>query len=57
MFTGLISEIGVVEDVDVGDGGARLRIRTPLAGDLSEGDSVAVNGACLTAVAVDGDGF
>ena len=57
MFTGLISEIGVVEAVDVGDGGARLRIRTALADELSEGDSVAVNGACLTAAVVDGDGF
>jgi riboflavin synthase len=57
MFTGLISDIGVVDGVASGDGGARLRIRTRLAGELSEGDSVAVNGACLTAAAVDGDAF
>lgn len=57
MFTGLIRDIGVVEAVAAGDGGARLRIRTALADEMSEGDSVAVNGACLTATAVDGDGF
>jgi riboflavin synthase len=46
-----------VERVDASDGGARLRIRTTLAGELSAGDSVAVNGACLTAASVDGDAF
>jgi riboflavin synthase len=35
----------------------RLRVRTALAGELAEGDSVAVNGVCLTAIAPDGDGF
>jgi riboflavin synthase len=57
MFTGLISDIGIVDGVTSGDAGARLRIRTGLAGELAEGDSVAVNGACLTAAAVDGDAF
>jgi riboflavin synthase len=57
MFTGLIEDIGTVERIDTGDEGARLRIRTPLAGELSSGDSIAVNGACLTAVAADGDAF
>jgi riboflavin synthase len=57
MFTGLISDIGIVDGVASGDAGARLRIRTGLAGELAEGDSVAVNGACLTAAAVDGDAF
>jgi len=57
MFTGLIADIGVVEEVDAAGTGARLRIRTALAGELSEGDSVAVNGACLTAAAVDADTF
>jgi riboflavin synthase len=52
MFTGLIAEIGKVESVDVGEGGARLRVATALADELSEGDSVAVSGACLTAAAV-----
>jgi riboflavin synthase len=57
MFTGLIEDIGTVERIDAGDEGARMRIRTPLAGELSSGDSIAVNGACLTAVAADGDAF
>jgi riboflavin synthase len=57
MFAGLISDIGVVDEVVAGEGGARLRIRTVLADELSAGDSVAVSGACLTATRVDGDVF
>lgn len=37
--------------------GARLRIDTRLAGELSEGDSIAVNGVCLTATQIDREGF
>jgi riboflavin synthase len=57
MFTGLIQELGRVESVDSSDEGARVRIRAELAKELEPGDSVAVNGACLTATAVDEDGF
>ncbi len=57
MFTGLIQDIGKVESVDAGGDGARLRIATALAREIALGDSVAVNGACLTAVAVDEAGF
>src|SRR5215218_1875348 len=57
MFTGLISEMGVVEEVEAGAEGARLRIRTGLADELSAGDSIAVNGACLTAATVNGSVF
>ena len=57
MFTGLIADIGTVDEVESGAEGARLRIRTALAGELWPGDSVSVNGACLTAVDVDGDRF
>jgi riboflavin synthase len=57
MFTGLVADVGKVERVDSGSDGARVRIATSLAGELSEGDSVSVNGACLTATAVDADGF
>ena len=49
MFTGIIEELGRVEAVETGEEGARLRITARLASELSEGDSVAVNGACLTA--------
>ena len=57
MFTGLIQDVGTVESVDAGGDGARLRIATSLAPDIAPGDSVAVNGVCLTATGVDADGF
>jgi riboflavin synthase len=57
MFTGLVEDLGIVEAVERGGDGARLRISTQLAGQITEGDSVAVNGCCLTATAVDADGF
>ncbi len=50
MFTGLIADLGSVEAIERDDAGATLRIRTRLAGELSAGDSIAVNGVCLTAV-------
>jgi riboflavin synthase len=52
MFTGIVTELGEVEAVDSGADGARLRIGAGLASELGEGDSVAVNGACLTATSV-----
>jgi riboflavin synthase len=56
MFTGLIEEIGTVEDARRVDGGTRLRVRAALAPRLRAGDSVAVSGACLTVVAAPRDG-
>ena len=43
--------------VDATADGVRLRVTSALAGELTEGDSIAVNGVCLTAVEVDGGGF
>jgi riboflavin synthase len=57
MFTGLIQDVGAVESVEAGAAGSRLRIATGLAGEIEPGDSVAVDGVCLTATAVDGGGF
>ncbi len=57
MFTGLIQDIGTVESLDRSAAGARLRIATSLAAEIEPGDSVAVNGACLTATTLDGNGF
>ena len=57
MFTGLIEDIGNVESVDTGEDGARLRIATRLGPEVATGDSVSVNGVCLTATAVDLNGF
>lgn len=57
MFTGLIQELGRVESVERGGDGARIRIHAALAPELSAGDSVAVNGACLTATSAAGQTF
>jgi riboflavin synthase len=57
VFTGLIEDVGTVTELDAGAEGARLRIATRLGGELEPGDSVAVNGACLTAVEADRAGF
>ena len=48
MFTGLIEATGRVESVTETDAGRTLRITTLLAGELMPGESVAVNGVCLT---------
>ena len=51
MFTGIVQEVGEVEAVAAEPNGARIVVRMPgLAPDVAMGDSVAVNGTCLTAV-------
>ena len=57
MFTGLVADLGTVTAVEATSDGVRLAVRTALAPELSEGDSVAVNGVCLTATAIDGGRF
>jgi len=57
MFTGLVEETGSVAAVERSGAGARLSIETPLAGQLAAGDSVAVDGVCLTAVDPGGASF
>ncbi len=57
MFTGLIADRGSVSALELDDSGARVRIATRLAGELGEGDSIAVNGVCLTATDVREDAF
>jgi riboflavin synthase len=52
VFTGLIADLGTVTAVETDGTGARIRVRTALAGELREGDSVAVGGVCLTAARV-----
>lgn len=51
MFTGLIESVGEIVDVIAIEGGFRIGIRTDLSSELREGESVAVNGVCLTVVA------
>jgi riboflavin synthase len=55
MFTGLIAGLGEIVDARHSGEGVRLTVASPLAGELAEGDSVAVNGVCLTATAIDAD--
>jgi riboflavin synthase len=53
MFTGLVAGTGTVRSLSDG----RLEVDTPLAAELSSGDSIAVNGVCLTALEPSPDGF
>jgi riboflavin synthase len=56
VFTGLVQDLGRVTAVDAGDDGVTLAVSTRLAGEIAAGDSVAVDGVCLTATAiVDGE--
>jgi riboflavin synthase len=58
MFTGIIEEVGRVEAIEPRAAGSRLRITAPVVcGDVREGDSISVNGVCLTAVDLRGQGF
>ena len=57
MFTGIIRELGRVDSIDAGEDGARLRISAELSSELEDGDSVAVNGACLTATSTGNGAF
>jgi riboflavin synthase len=57
MFTGLIAEVGSVISLERDGSGAVLRVRSGLASELAEGDSVAVNGVCLTATDVSDGSF
>ena len=53
MFTGLIEELGTVASVDKHDAGAKIVVRADLVtSDIKSGDSIAVNGVCLTALDV-----
>src|SRR6059058_1402502 len=57
MFTGLVETTARVRRVDPEPDGVRLEVETPLAAELRQGDSIAVNGVCLTAVDPGADGF
>lgn len=48
MFTGLIEAVGIVQRLEQRGDAARLTLQTPLSEDLSAGESLAVNGCCLT---------
>jgi riboflavin synthase len=57
VFTGLVMDLGEVQAVEQTADGVRMRIATTLAPEINPGDSVAVNGVCLTAVDVLDDAF
>jgi riboflavin synthase len=59
MFSGIIADVGHIANAADRDGGLRLTINTHTLGldDVQLGDSIAVNGVCLTAVALDGNAF
>lgn len=58
MFTGIIEELGVVQSLRQSSHSAQLRISAPLVvSDLKAGDSIAVNGICLTVTAFDSTSF
>jgi riboflavin synthase len=59
MFTGIIEAVGTVSSLQSRGGDMRVTIRSGKLelGDVKLGDSIAVNGICLTAVALPGDGF
>ncbi|OLT38499.1 riboflavin synthase subunit alpha [Saccharomonospora sp. CUA-673] len=58
MFTGIVEELGEITGVEETGEGARLRVRGPVVtGDAKHGDSIAVNGVCLTVVETEGGEF
>jgi riboflavin synthase len=59
MFSGIIADIGIIEHTENRDGGLNLTIatRTLDMDDVQLGDSIAVNGVCLTVVKIDGNRF
>lgn len=57
MFTGLIEAVGEISGVKRTAAGIRVRVHTPLGAELLPGDSLAVNGVCLTVVSADRTGM
>ncbi|MFV0388161.1 MAG: riboflavin synthase [Pyrinomonadaceae bacterium] len=58
MFTGIIEELGEIEVLDVFDSGAKIRVKcSSSVMDTKEGDSIAVNGVCLTALEINLNSF
>ena len=58
MFTGIIEELGKIDSLQPHEGGAKIRISAELVTQgTNDGDSIAVNGVCLTALDVSAEGF
>ncbi|MBB5352989.1 riboflavin synthase [Haloferula luteola] len=56
MFTGLVEATGCVRSIEFRGDQARLTLDLPFAAELAEGDSVAINGVCLTVIHLDAKG-
>ena len=57
MFTGLIESVGEIAEIKPTPAGLRLRVTTSLACEMRPGDSLAVNGVCLTLISADAEGI
>ncbi len=57
MFTGLVQGTGRVASLEASEAGARIAIETPLVSELQTGDSIAVNGVCLSATSLQNGSF
>ena len=58
MFTGLIAKLGTITAIEKGESSARFTISAPqIISEIGLGDSIAVNGVCLTATSVSGNTF
>lgn len=59
MFSGIVADVGLIKSAQDREGGLRLTVATEALGmdDVQLGDSIAVNGVCLTVVAMDGNDF
>ena len=55
MFTGIVEGVGSLAEVKGTGGGFRVRIHTPMSSEMKVGDSLAVNGVCLTVILIDGE--
>jgi riboflavin synthase len=55
MFTGIVEAVGTLAELKAVAGGFRVRIETALSKIMKEGDSLGVNGCCLTVILLDGD--
>jgi riboflavin synthase len=57
MFTGLVQDLGLIEEIDLGEESAVVRVKTSLSPKIALGDSISVDGVCLTATKIDGEIF
>jgi riboflavin synthase len=57
MFTGLVQDLGTIEGIDRKEVSAVIRVKTSLAPKIALGDSISVDGVCLTATSIDAESF